>query len=69
MDAPAVNKNNLPKKPAVGGMPANENNANAKIQLNNGLVLYNPLYASIFSLPVCDEMAAATPNAARLENT
>ena len=38
LEAPDVNKNNLPKKPAVGGMPARENRARASVQLKNGLV-------------------------------
>ena len=37
-EAPAVSRNNLPKKPAVGGMPARENNAKAITQLKKGLV-------------------------------
>ena len=37
--APAVIKNNLPKNPAVGGMPARENKANASIQQRKGFVL------------------------------
>ena len=40
LEAPAVNKNSLPKNPAVGGMPANENNARVSIHARNGLVLY-----------------------------
>jgi len=37
--APAIIKNNFPKKPAVGGTPANENKAMVNTQDKNGLVL------------------------------
>ena len=37
--APAVIKNSLPKNPAVGGMPAKENNDRANIQQRKGFVL------------------------------
>ena len=31
VEAPDVSKNNLPKNPAVGGIPASENNASASV--------------------------------------
>ena len=36
-DALAVSKKNFPKKPDVGGIPANENNASASTHDNSGL--------------------------------
>ena len=41
LPAPAIIKKNLPKKPAVGGMPANENNEIVSTQVNNGFVYKN----------------------------
>ena len=41
--AAAVNKKNLPKNPATGGIPASENNANIITKLNLGFVRNNPL--------------------------
>ena len=38
----AVNKKNLPKNPATGGIPARENRANIIIKLKFGFVLYSP---------------------------
>jgi hypothetical protein len=39
-EAPAISRKNLPKNPAVGGTPANENKAMVSIHARTGLVLY-----------------------------
>ena len=68
-EAPEVSKNIFPKNPAVGGIPASENNAIAMVQASAGFVLTSPLYCEIVSLPVCSLIREITAKAARLEKT
>lgn len=64
----ALNRKNLPIKPAVGGKPAKDSSAIVIVSASHGFRRLSPAKSAISSVPFCSLKMIITANASKFVN-